>query len=189
VPAGMNLLDDELRFDTVERFQFLRSARRIQYSRTTPSDPDQVSVSAARAGTEHAILCHPTDVGEVRRIAQLAGSHPLVSHDGWPGRTPGLRRAVGLHPRKARLLRLSSLRCEPSIPESAFYQSVRRPPDPTKMFRPGASTAYFDRRSFQRNVRHHWPAKTAQQAESGDWTAPGWDTPGRHIIDIVPGPR
>lgn len=187
VPAGMNLLGNELRFDTVERFQFLRSARRIQLFSTTPIDSDQVSVSAARAGAEHAILCHANDVGEVRRIAQLAGSPPLVSHDGWPGVPPAC--AV-----------LSAY-----IPESAITEAI----DPSlRTLDPGVSISInlsgglaIRPKVFAQGHPPHISiddlpkgtavtigGETAQQAETGNWIAPGWDAPGRHIIDIVPGP-
>ena len=85
VPAGTTLLVGELRFNSLEPFRWLRSARRVQIFSTAPSEPDLISVSAVRAGAEHAVLCRHADVVEVRRIAELAGSPALVSHDGWPG--------------------------------------------------------------------------------------------------------
>ena len=97
VPAGMNLLGDELRFDTVERFQFLRSARRIQLFSTTPIDPDQFSVSAARAG--------------------IGTRHPVSRHRCWrspPHRAAGwitsacIARRVAWHPRPAPCCRRTS---------------------------------------------------------------------------------
>lgn len=187
VPAGMNLLGDELRFDTVERFQFLRSARRIQIFSTTPIEPDYVSVSAARARTEHAILCRATDVQEVRRIAQLAGSPPLVSHDGWPGVPAGC--AV-----------LSAY-----SPENAITEAI----DPSlRTLDPGVSISIslsgglpIRPRVFAQGYPPHVAiddlpdgasvtigGEAARQAGSAGWIAPRWDAPGRHTIDIVPGP-
>ena len=187
VPAGMNLLDDELRFDTVERFQFLRSARRIQIFSTTPSDPDQVSVSAARAGTEHAILCHSTDVGEVRRIAQLAGSPPLVSHDGWPGVPPGCAVLSAYIPESAitEAIEPSLRTLDPGV--SIYINLSGGLPIRPKVFAQG-HPPHISIDDLPKGTSVTIGGETAQQAESGDWIAPGWDAPGRHIIDIVPGP-
>ena len=187
VPAGMNLLGDELRFDTVERLQFLRSARRIQLFSTTPIDPDQVSVSAARAGTEHAILCHATDVGEVRRIAQLAGSPPLVSHDGWPGVPPGCAVLSAYIPERAitEAIEPSLRTLDPGVSISINLSGglAIRP----KVFAQG-HPPHISIDDLPKGTAVTIGGETAQQAEGGDWIAAGWDVPGRHIIDIVPGP-
>ena len=187
VPAGMNLLGDELRFDTVERFQFLRSARRIQLFSTTPIDPDQVSVSAARAGTEHAILCRVTDVGEVRRIAQLAGSPPLVSHDGWPGVPPACAVLSAYIPERAitEAIEPSLRTLDPGVSISINLSGGL--PIRLKVFAQG-HPPHISIDDLPKGTSVTIGGETAQQAESGDWTAPGWDAPGRHIIDIVPGP-
>jgi hypothetical protein len=187
VPAGMNLLGNELRFDTVERFQFLRSARRIQLFSTTPIDPDQVSVSAARAGAEHAILCHANDVGEVRRIAQLAGSPPLVSHDGWPGVPPGCAVLSAYIPERAIIEAIDpSLRpLDPGVSISINLSGGL--PIRPKVFAQG-HPPHISIDDLPMGTAVTIGGETAQQAETGNWIAPGWDAPGRHIIDIVPGP-
>jgi hypothetical protein len=187
VPAGMNLLNDELRFDTVERFQFLRSARRIQLFSTTPIDPDQVSVSAARAGAEHAILCHANDVGEVRRIAQLAGSPPLVPHDGWPGVPPACAVLSAYIPERAITEAIDpSLRTlDPGVSISINLSGGL--PIRPKVFAQG-HPPHISIEDLPKGTAVTIGGETAQQAETGNWIAPRWDAPGRHIIDIVPGP-
>lgn len=187
VPAGMNLLGNELRFDTVERFQFLRSARRIQLFSTTPIDPDQVSVSAARAGAEHAILCHANDVGEVRRIAQLAGSPPLVSHDGWPGVPSGCAVLSAYIPERAIIEAIDpSLRpLDPGVSISINLSGGL--PIRPKVFAQG-HPPHISIDDLPKGTAVTIGGETAQQADTGNWIAAGWDAPGRHIIDIVPGP-
>lgn len=187
VPAGMNLLGDELRFDTVERFQFLRSARRIQLFSTTPIEPDQVSVSAARAGIEHAILCLATDVGEVHRIAHLAGSPPLASHDGWPGVPPACAVLSAYIPVRAitEAIEPSLRTLDPGV--SISINLVGGLPIRPRVFAQGhPPDVVID--DLPNGTSVTIGGETAQQTEGGGWIAPGWDAPGRHVIDIVPGP-
>ena len=186
VPAGTTLLAGELRFNSLERFQWLRSARRVQIFSTAPSEPDLISVSAVRAGAEHAVLCSHADVVEVRRIAELAGSPALVSHDGWPGVPMGCA--------------LLSAYC----PVRAIAESIE---PPLRTLDPGASiTIGLSGLAIRARVfaQGHPPlisidglpegtvvsigGENAEQTESGAWAAPGWDAPGRHVIDVVPGP-
>lgn len=187
VPVGMRLLDDELRFDSAERFQFLRSARRIQIFATTPIDPDQVSVSAARARTEHAILCHATDVDEVRRIARLTDSPPLVSHDGWPGVPAGCAVLSAYSPERAitEAIEPSLRTLDPGVSISIGLSGGLpiRPRTFAQGYPPQISID-----DLPDGTSVTIGGETAQQAESGGWIAPGWDAPERHIIDIVPGP-
>lgn len=186
LPVGANLLGAELRFDSLERFQWLRSVRRVQIFSTAPSEPDLLSVPAARAGAEHAILCRSIDVPEVCGIADLAGSPPLVSHDGWPGVPAGCAvlsaycpvRAVSadidlslrtLDPGASITIELSGL----AVRARVFAQG--HPPLIAINGLPDGTTVSIG-------------GENAQQSESGAWVASGWDVPGRHTIDIVPGP-
>jgi hypothetical protein len=186
VPAGATLLGGELRFKSLERFQWLRSSRRVQVFSTAPSEPDLISVSAARAGAEHAVLCRPSDVAEVRRIAELAGSPALVSHDGWPGVPTGCAvlsaycpvRAIaeGVEPSLSTLDPGASITIELSgIPIRARVFAQRHPPLISIDGLPEGTVVSIG-------------GEKAQPSESGAWVASLWDAPGRHVIDVVPGP-
>ncbi len=187
VPVGATLLGGELRLTSLERFQWLRSARRVQVFSTAPSEPDLISVSAARAGAEHAVLCGLADVAEVRRIAELAGSPPLVSHDGWPGVPAGYAVlsaycpicaiTAGIDPSLRTLDPGASITIELSggLAIRARVFAERHPPLISIDGLPERTAVSIG-------------GENAQQSESGAWVAPGWDAPGRHVIDVVPGP-
>ncbi len=186
IPAGTILVGGELRFDSVEGFQWLRTARRIQLFSTSPTEPDWVSVSAARAGAEHAVLCRTADVPEVRRIAALAGSPALMSHDGWPGVPAGC--AVLSEYRPVRTVRdvdpsLRTLDPGESVEIELFGGLAIRP----KAFAQGYPPSIIIG-SLPEGTTVTIGGERAQQSESGSWVAPGWDAPGRHTIDVVPGP-
>lgn len=187
VPAGIKLLDDEMRLETVEGFQFLRTARRIQLFSTTAADPDQVSVSAARAGKEHGVLCYAKDVAEVRRIAQLAGSPPPISHEGWPGIPPECAVLSAYIPEKAitEAIEPSLRTLDPGVSISINLSgglAIR-----SKVFAQG-HPPHISIDDLPDGSSVAIGGQTAQQMEGGGWFAPGWEQPGRHIIDIVPGP-
>lgn len=181
------LLVRELRVDSVEGLQWVRSGRQVQIFAEDPSEPDLLSVGAARAGARHAIICRCEDVPAVCAIATSAGSPKLTPHERWEGIPSGWAVLSGYRP----------IRAAAPVPEPAL-----RPLDPgygiaikltgglairPKVFAEGHPP---------RIVVDPLPDSTsvsiggqpAFQGPGGGWEAPAWDTPGRHIIDIVPGP-
>jgi hypothetical protein len=187
LPSDAVLIGDELRLTSVEEFRWLRSARRIQIFTTTPNEADLISVSAARAQTEHALLCQTADVAEVRRVAGLAGSPPLTLHDGWPGVPPGCAVLSGYRPTRAVEEEidpwLSTLDPRAGIEielrgglaiRSKVFPEGHLPSIVIDALPDGATVLIGDER--------------AEQSEAGSWVAPRWDHPGRHTIDVVPGP-
>jgi hypothetical protein len=186
IPVGSSLIGGELRFDSLEGFQWLRTSRRIQIFSTSPSEPDLVSVSAARAGAEHAVLCSAPDVAEVRRIAALAGSPALTSHDGWPGVPAGCAVLSQYRPvRRVRDVDPSLRTLDPG--ESVEIELVGGLAIRPKAFAQGhPPSIVIDDLPEATGVSIG--GERAQQSEGGSWVAPGWDSPGRHTIDVVPGP-
>lgn len=186
VPAGATLLGSELRFKSLERFQWLRSARRVQVFSTAPSEPDLISVSAARAGAEHAVLCRSSDVTDVRRIAELAGSPPLVSHDGWPGVPAGCAVLSAFCP-----VRAIAEGVEPSLstldPGASITIELSGIPIRARVFAEG-HPPLISIDGLPEGTAVSIGGEKAQQSESGVWIASLWDAPGRHVIDVVPGP-
>lgn len=186
VPGGATLLGGELRFKSLERFQWLRSSRRVQVFSTAPSEPDLISVSAVRAGAEHALLCRPSDVAEVRRIAELAGSPALVSHDGWPGVPTGCAVLSAYCP-----VRAIAAVVEPSLstldPGASITIELSGIPIRARVFAQG-HPPLISVDGLPEGTVVSIGGEKAQQSESGAWVASLWDAPGRHVIDVVPGP-
>lgn len=186
LPTGIDLLGRELRIRSLDGFHWLRSARRVQVFSAMPHEPDLISVSAVRAHADHAILCGIADLEEVRRIASLAGSGRLVSHDTWPGVPAGCAVLSEYRPVRA----------------VAGVESSLRPLDP------GASVAIELTGGLLLGVnafaQGHPPTITidnlpdgaavsiggqnAARLPDGSWMAADCQAPGRHVIDVVPGP-
>jgi hypothetical protein len=187
VPAGASLLGGELRFESLEGFKWVRSARRVQILSTAPSELGLISVPAARTGREHAIVCRPADVPEVRRIADLTGSPPLVSHGGWCGVPPDCAVFSGYWPERAvnENLEISLRPLDPGasieidlsggLPVRLRAYAEGHPPAIAIEGLPAGTTVSIG-------------GEAARRTENGHWVAAGWDAPGRHTIDVVPGP-
>jgi hypothetical protein len=182
-----DLLAGELRVDSAEGFQWLRSARRVQLFSANPAEPDLVSVAAARSGVDHAIVCDSADVAAVRSIAQSAGSPELISYDHWQGVPEGFALLSGYIPAHA----------AETMPDHGF-----RPLDPGSgveiILADGLairSRAFAEGRPPRIEINPLPPkarlcigGQQAWLSADGGWRAPGWDSPGWHIIDVVPGP-
>jgi hypothetical protein len=181
------LLADELRYESREGVRWVRSARRIHIFAGDPSEPDLVSVSAARAGAEHAVVCRAADAGLVEEIALQSGSPPLLHHDHWQGIPDGWRILSGYIPAHA-----SGEVSDPAL----------KPLDPGFDIRISLAgglevrTRVFAQRHPPRIEIPALPAgvsvfiggQEARPSDSGSWEAPGWDDCGQHTVDVMPGP-
>lgn len=67
-------LSGELRFESTSGYRWVRSARRIQIFSSDPGEAGLISVSAAKLGAEHAVVCKAEDAETVRAAAVSAGS-------------------------------------------------------------------------------------------------------------------
>ncbi len=186
IPWTSDLLAGELRINSVEGFRWVRSSRRVQIFAADPSEPDLVSVSAVRVGTEYALICRIGDVPAIRAIAQQAGSPELVPLDRWQGIPEGWSVLSGYNPAHATgpideaefrpldagadvdITLGGGLALRPRVFAEGHPPQIEISPVPE-----GATVTIGGQAAIQ-NAR-------------GSWEAPGWDTPGQHIIDVVPG--
>lgn len=180
------LLDGELRLsDPGQGLEWVRSARPIHIF--APADPDFLSVPAARAGLEHIIVSREENAQDIEAAADMAGSSPLWQITSWTGMPAGWTIFTGYAPlRPVPSLtdpRLRSL--EPGSGTEIYFQDGLRvrgnqfaeghPPriviDPL----PTGATVLIGGRSAARD-------------DGGAWTAPGWEQPGSHLVDVIGGP-
>jgi hypothetical protein len=181
-------LDSELRFmDSSKQLQWLRSARPIHIFAAAPEEPDLVLVSAARVGVEHAIICRLSDVNAVLRAASATGSPIPATIQGWEGIPEGWAVLTGYAPKHA----------------------IETPTDTRlRPLDPGADTAIrldggmeiasgtFAENDLPRIFVEPLPSgclvsiggRAASQLADSSWIAPEWNTPGDHVVDVVPGP-
>lgn len=181
-----DLLADELRLaDFQHQLVWIRSARPIHLF--AAGEPDLLSVSAARPGIEHTVVCREADVDAVCAAAASAGSPSLTVLRDWPGIPGGWAVLSGYRPYKAL----------PSTTDPRF-----------RALDPGAGTeiqlvggleirrgVYAEGR-LPRVLIDPLPAgcevfiggAAAAQLPDGAWAASGWEEPGDHLIDLVPGP-
>ena len=182
-----DLLDGELRILSKEGKQWLRSARAIHIFEESAAESGMISVGAARPGVPHAIVCRADDEETVRAAALATGAPPLVSHPRWYGIPDGWAVLSGYHPRHTATspmpIELSQLDPGTAVEISlsgglairaAVYAEGRPPRIGIAPLPDGASVTIG--------------GVPAKQASDGAWEASGWDNPGHHLIDVVPGP-
>lgn len=178
----------ELRFtDSKERLEWLRSARPFHLFAATPGEPDLLSVSAARAGVEHAVICREGDIEAVHAAAAAAGSPLPTAIQGWQSIPTGWAILTGY------------------TPEHTFQSQID---SRLRSLDPGAGTeirlvgglairigAYAEGQLPRILVEPMPPGcevfiggYPASRDDDGSWIAPGWRAPGSHLVDVVPGP-
>jgi hypothetical protein len=182
-----DLLAGELRINSADGLRWVRGARHVHIFAADPGEPDLVSVSAVRAGADHALICRAEDLPRVCDIAQLAGSPELVPHDHWQGVPAGWSVLSGYRPAYS----------TGPIGDAAF-----RPLDPgndvhitlsgglairPRVFAEGRPP-HIEIRPVPDGATVMIGGQQAVQNARGSWEAPDWETPGQHIVDVVPGP-
>ncbi len=187
LPWTSELLDGELRLASAERLQWLRSARQVHVFAADPNEPDLISVSAVSAGVAHTLLCRSTDAEAVRVAAESTGSTAPQLLDHWQGIPEGWIVLTGYTPMRS---------AAPPLPAGL------RPLDPGE----GLEIIFDGGLAIRQRVyaAGHPPrisitpapggasvtigGQPATISSDGTWVAPGWDTPGQHMVDVVPGP-
>lgn len=187
LPWTGEFLAGELRIDSAEGFRWLRSTRQVHIFAEDPSEPGLISVGAARAGAVHAVICRAEDAAAVCAAAASAGSPPLTTHEHWRGIPEGWAILSDYRPLHAVSLPLPpGLRpLDPgAATEIAFLGGLAVRP---KVFAEGHPPR-IEIRALPEGASVMIDGQPAAPAAGGGWEAPGWDVPGRHMVDIVPGP-
>jgi hypothetical protein len=181
------LLDGELRLASTDGFQWLRSARQVHIFADDPNEPELISVSAARAGIGHTLVCRSSDAEAVRRAALSAGSPEVRMLEHWKGIPEGWLVLSGYTPTHAATTPLPSglrpldpgegleISFDGGLAIRARVYAAGHPPRISIIPAPGAASVTIG-------------GEPATLSSDGAWTAPGWDAPGQHIVDVVPGP-
>lgn len=181
------LLSGELRLDCEEGYQWLRSGRRVHIFAASRDGPGMISVGSAPTASDSTIVCLQDDEAVVRAAAAACGSPEMVSHEGWTGVPAGWKVLSGYRPVRASASPVeSSLKAlDPGIGaviqlsgglqvRSGSFAQGNPPRIEIEPFPVGSSVSI--------------DGNSADMGEDGYWRAPGWDAPGDHLVDIVPGP-
>lgn len=184
---GADLLVNEIRVSCTEDYQWVRSARSVHIFAADPVQADLISVSAATADTEHTIICRDQDAGTVCDIAESAGS----------ARPQALRRFSGVPDGWVVLSGYRPTRAASLQPAQAF--STLDPGHGLEIKLQGGLEV--GRRLYAQGkppririepaldgIAVRIGGVVAAASSDGAWEAPGWDTPGQHRVEIVPGP-
>jgi hypothetical protein len=187
LPWTSGFLDGELRLTSTDGFQWLRSARQVHIFAQDPNEPELISTSAARAGIAHTLICRSGDAETVRLAAAATGSPELQTHEHWQGIPGGWLVLSGYTPAHAATPPLSAgfrtmdpgegleISFEGGLAVRGRAYAAGHPPRIIVTPAPGAASVTIG-------------GIAAELSSDGAWTAPGWDKPGQHMVDIVPGP-
>ncbi|WP_454629214.1 hypothetical protein [Bradyrhizobium cenepequi] len=182
-----DLLSGEVRLDCEEGYQWLRSGRRIHIFGEVADEPGILSVGSAGLLSPSTIVCRSEDAAAVHAAAEACGSPALVSHDHWSGIPDGWMVLSGYRPAHAAASGLATglTVLDPGVgSEIRFSEGLRiraasfaegGPPRIEIAPFPAGATVTID-------------GRPAELGEDGAWTADGWEKPGDHLIDVVPGP-
>jgi hypothetical protein len=182
-----NLLSGEVRLDSREGYQWLRSSRRIHIFGEQADEQGLMSVGSATLNAACAVVCTQEDTEAVRSAAAACGSPELVSHAHWSGVPEGWVVLSGYRPAHAA-----------SVP-LAPYLTILDPGVGAEIRLSGGlqvRSASFAQGSPPRIEIQPFPTGAqvtidgmpADMIGDGSWQAAGWDWPGDHLVDVVPGP-
>ncbi len=172
-----DLLSGEVRLDSKEGYQWLRSGRRIHIFGEVADEPGVVSVGSAALSSPSTIICRDDDAAAVRAASEACGSPALVSHDRWSGIPDGWTILSGYRPTHAAVSELTSglTGLDPGVGSeirlsgglrirSASFAQGRPPRIEISPFPSGAIITI--------------DGQPAELGEDGAWSADGWDRPG-----------
>jgi hypothetical protein len=181
------LLAGEIRLACAEGLRWVRSARLAHIFTADPAEPDLVTVAFATAGVEHTIICRSEDVRAVCDLAESAGSSRPKPLERFAGIADGWVVLTGYRPTRA---------------AAATPNAALSPLDPAHAIAISLEGGLaIGARSFAQGkpprinvepaldgVAVRIGGVEATPRDGGGWEAPGWDTAGPHLIDVVPGP-
>jgi hypothetical protein len=182
-----DLLAAELRLDCEEGYQWLRSGRRIHIFGEVADEPGIMSVGSAALLSPSTLVCRSEDAPAVHAAAQACGSPTLVSHDHWSGIPDGWMVLSGYRPIHAAPSGLAAglTVLDPGVgSEIRFSDGLRIR---SASFAEGCPPR-IEISPFPIGATVAIDGRPAELGEDGAWTADGWERPGDHLVDVVPGP-
>ncbi|MCC6982492.1 MAG: hypothetical protein IT535_04410 [Bauldia sp.] len=187
LPWTDELLDGELRLASADGFQWLLSGRQVHIFAEDRNEPGLISVSAARTGVAHALVCRSDAAEAIRDAAASTGSPDPQILESWKGVPDGWMVLSGYTPVRAAAPPLPAgfrsldpgegleISFAGGLPIRARVYAAGHPPLISIAPAPGRSSVTIG-------------GVPAALTADGNWVAPGWDTPGQHLVDVVPGP-
>lgn len=182
-----SLLSGEVRLDSREGYQWLRSSRRIHIFSEQANEQGLVSVGSAILNSPSAVVCTQEDAEAVRSAAVACGSPELVSHDRWTGVPEGWAVLSGYRPAHAASMPLDPhlTTLDPGVGAEIRLSGglqVR-----SGSFAQGCPPR-IEIQPFPADAQVTIDGMVAEMNNDGCWRAAGWDRPGDHLVDVVPGP-
>lgn len=182
-----SLLEGELRIQSDEGQQWLRAGRAVHVFSENPVESGMVSVGHVRCGIPHVIVCKADEQEVIHEAALATGSPSLVSHENWRGIPHGWTVLSGYRPcHAARTMlpaQLSPLDPGMEIEITLHGGLAIR----TSVYAEG-SPPRINISPLPDDASVTIDGNPAKQVHDGAWQATGWDSPGQHLIDVVPGP-
>lgn len=182
-----SLLSGEVRLDSKEGYQWLRSSRRIHIFSEQADEQGLMSVGSTPLNSSNAVVCAQDDAQAVRSAAAACGSAELTSHDHWTGVPEGWTVLSGYRPQHAAPTPLephlttldpgvgTEIRLSGGLQVRAGSFAQGNPPRIEIQPFPVGAKVIID-------------GTAAEMNDDGCWRAEGWEAPGDHLVDVVPGP-
>jgi hypothetical protein len=182
-----SLLSGEVRLDSREGYQWLRSSRRIHVFSEQANEQGLLSVGSATLDSASAVVCVQQDAEAVRLAAVACGSPEPVSHDRWTGVPEGWAVLSGYQPTHAASMPLDPYltTLDPGVGAEIRLSGglqVR-----SGSFAQGCPPR-IEIQPFPAGAEVTIDGRPAEVNDDGCWRAEGWDRPGDHLVDVVPGP-
>lgn len=182
-----SLLSGEVRLDSREGYQWLRSSRRIHIFSEQANEQGLMSVGSATLNSPIAVVCMQEDAEAVRSAAVACGSPEPVSHECWTGVPEGWAVLSGYRPAHAASMPLDPhlTTLDPGVGAEIRLSGglqVR-----SGSFAQGCPPR-IEIQPFPAGAQVTIDGMVAEMNNDGCWRAAGWDRPGDHLVDVVPGP-
>lgn len=183
------LLKNEFRLaDTEQRLTWIRRLRPFHiFAPGKPGEFALLTVSKVTIGAEHVILCHESAIPEIHAVAKNTGSQPLQVIQEWMGIPPGWVVVTGYTPvHSCRSQIKPDLR--PLDPlEEMKIQLVGGLHIRGNFYAEGWTPRIFIE-PFPHGCEVRIDECIATSKNDNSWEVPGFDSPGKHLIDVIPGP-
>lgn len=187
LPWDQDLLAGEIRVSSAEGFQWVRSARPVHIFAADPAQAGLVTVASTAAGVEHTIVCREQDASAICDIAESAGSARPAALQRFTGAAAGWVVLTGYRPARAAAL-TPSQEFLPLDPGHAIAITLQGGLEIGRRTYAQGRPPRIRIEPMLDGVTVRISGAEAAACGDGSWEAPGWDRPGPHLIDVVPGP-